>query len=255
MTEETPQARVLNNRIWHHRRTHPFPDESTMPESVDPPDLRRTFATLAVPFLMVFGASPSDGQTAQDALDVAFEPESGVLTLHAVEAPLDAVLAAIGAAAGIEIIAHDRHDTPVTLELTGAPIKTALEELLGRRNYTMAQDPKTHLPIKLWLMSSADVDAFARAREAQRLAEERARSASDAVERNRPDVTPTDRIADRSEDVADEDLAREILDELRALGPGESDAEILDRLGIEPDEQEELLQLLDDMASGKPPSD
>lgn len=226
-----------------------------MATSVHPPDLRRTFATLAAPLLMLLGASLSYGQPAQDALDVAFDRESGVLTLHAKDIPLDEVLAAIGAAAGIEIIAHNRHDTPVTLDLDGVPIKTALETLLGRRNYTMAQDPKTHLPIKLWLMSSADVDAFARAREAQRLAEERARSANDAVERNRPDATPTDRIADRPEDVADEDLAREILDELRALGPGESDAEILGRLGIEPDEQEELLQLLDDMATGKLPPD
>jgi hypothetical protein len=223
-----------------------------------PPDLRRTLATLAAPLAMLLGASPSDVQPARDALEVTFERESGLLTLHAAETPLDAVLAAIGAAAGIEIIAHDRHDTPVTLDLTGAPIKTALEELLGRRNYTMAQDPKTQLPIKLWLMSSADVDAFARTRESQRLAEARARSASDTVERNRPDAAPTDRAADRSEDsedADDEDLAREIFAELRALGSGESDAEILGRLGIEPDEQEKLLQLLEDMATDRLPPD
>lgn len=224
-----------------------------MATSVHPPDPRRMFATLAAPFLMVLGASLSYGQPAQNRLEVAFERESGSLTLHAAETPLDEVLTAIGAAAGIEIIAHDRHDTPVTLDLAEAPIKTALEALLGRRNYTMAQDPKTHLPIKLWLMSSADVDAFVRAREAQRLAEVRARSASDAVERNRSDAAPTDRAADRSEDP--EELAREILAELRALVPGKSDAEILGRLGIEPDEQEELLQLLADMASGQLPHD
>jgi hypothetical protein len=63
---------------------------------------------------------------------------------------------------------QEKHTTPVTVDLVDVPVKTALERLLGRSNYTMQEDSTTGLPVKVWLMSTVDRQVIVRHLEAER---------------------------------------------------------------------------------------
>jgi hypothetical protein len=108
----------------------------------------------------------------QDGLEVSFSSDQGSITLHAADVPLDQVLDAVGEAAGIELIRQEKHTTPVTVDLVDVPVKTALERLLGRSNYTMQEDSTTGLPVKVWLMSTIDREVIVRQLDAERRREE-----------------------------------------------------------------------------------
>jgi hypothetical protein len=119
-------------------------------------------------FALAFARSASP----QDGLEVSFSDDQGSITLHAVDVPLGQVLDAVGEVAGIELIRQEKYATPVTVDFVDVPVKTVLERLLGRSNYTMQEDSTTGLPVKVWLMSTVDREVIVRQLEAERRREE-----------------------------------------------------------------------------------
>ena len=61
----------------------------------------------------------------------------GLLTLQAVDVPLDDVLESIGDAAGIRVVFKGPMDTPVSWTVTDVPLEKALRRLLGRSSYVL----------------------------------------------------------------------------------------------------------------------
>jgi hypothetical protein len=195
----------------------------------------RLSRVMTVLFAVLFSAQST---LAQDDLDVEFLRDQGMINVHAVEVPFDEVLDAIGEAAGIGIIRHTTDDTPVTLDVVGVPVKIALKQLLGRGNYAMKEDPQTHLPVQIWVMSTASSEAIARLRQAQRSMEEaKAKEASEQTSHQRE-------ATDSSE------FWQDLRSQLQAPAQGEPDHEILKNLGLTREEREELLRMLDKMEAG-----
>jgi hypothetical protein len=172
---------------------------------------------------------------AQDDLDVSFARDQGSISLHAVQVPLDEVLDAIGEATGIEIITQEDIVTPVTIDLVDLPLKAALARLLGRNNYVMKEDPETGLPVRVWLMPNADLDAITRAREARQSAKKAKQAPEQAPSRDAGDS---------------EGLSSQLRAALRQLGGTDSELEALDKFGLTPEEQDELLEMFDEMEAG-----
>jgi len=172
---------------------------------------------------------------AQDDLDVSFARDQGSISLHAIQVPLDEVLDAIGEATDIEIITQEDIVTPVTIDLVDLPLKAALARLLGRNNYVMKEDPETGLPVSVWLMPNADLDAIARAREAQQSAKKSKEASKQAPSREAGDS---------------EGLSTQLRAALRQLGGTDSELEALDKFGLTPEEQDELLEMFDEMEAG-----
>ena len=199
----------------------------------------RLSRVMTVLFAVLFSARST---LAQDDLEVEFLRDQGMISVHAVEVPFDEVLDAIGEAAGIGIIRHATDDTPITLDVVGMPVKLALKQLLGRGNYAMKEDPQTHLPVQIWVMSTASSEAIARLHQAQRSREEEEAKAK-AKE-------ASERALHQKEATDSSESWQDLRSQLQAPAEGEPDHEILKNLGLTREEREELLRMLDKMEAG-----
>ncbi|MFB1490542.1 MAG: hypothetical protein AADX96_24770 [Thiocapsa sp. C3-sup] len=166
----------------------------------------------------------------EQGLEVEYDMAEGSISLYADDTPLDEVLDAIGESTGIEIVRSRRFATPVRIDLSDVPIRAALDEVLAGYNHTLALDPQSGRPLKLWLMSTADPAVLERAR--------------------RPPPSPV--IVDEDAPPPDDqnEIARQLREEILALGEGESEVDILGKLGLNAEELEELLHLIDEMEDG-----
>jgi hypothetical protein len=165
---------------------------------------------------------------------VAYDPVAGTLAIEADGVSLDAVLQAVGRAADMEIVTYGQNDALVSIELADLPIRAALARLLDEHSYTLKQDPVSGRPVKLWLMTPTDP---AELESARRAAQEKARLSAAPQQKTPPEPIESE-------------IARDLREELRALSDGGSEEEILQELGLDEQEREQLLRALDQMEAG-----
>jgi hypothetical protein len=106
-----------------------------------------------VTLLAMLAAAASSAARAQ-GLQIDYDAAADTVSLQAAGVPFHEVLEALAEHAEIELDLPRRPKTPIRIDLTDVPLRTALDELLSGYNYTMTQDGQTGRPVKLWLMSA-----------------------------------------------------------------------------------------------------
>lgn len=185
--------------------------------------LRPILLSTAFIAVLTLGSSIAGRQV----LEVDYDKAADNISIYADDVPLDEVLDAIGKSTGIEMVRSRRFDAPVRIDLIDVPIRAALEEVLAGHNHTLTQDPQSGRPLKLWLMSTADPAVLERAR--------------------RPPPPPVIEDKDARPPDDQNEIARQLREEILDLGAGETEADTLEKLGLNAAELEELLHLLDEL--------
>jgi hypothetical protein len=96
---------------------------------------------------------------ASAAIVLADEPldlhlDDGLVTVEVTEAPISAVIRAIGEQAGFETILVGHLDRLVSASFAGMPVREALERLLGNTNRIVVSDANRTI-VRLWLLGSS----------------------------------------------------------------------------------------------------